>query len=78
MKVWEAINILESLDPKSEVTLVLSKATKAEKPQEPKYVTDYIFVGNPYDKTYVIGKEGWPDTPAYPEWHNQITCGIAH
>lgn len=62
MKVWEAINILESLDPKSEVTLVIGKAKKAPE----------------FDKTYVIGKEQWVNPPAYPVWYNTITCGNAH
>lgn len=58
MKVWEAINILESLDPKAEVTLVLGKAPKTKEPV--------------YEKSYVIGKDGWPSTPAYQAWHQNI------
>ena len=65
MKVWEALNILESLDPKSEVTLVLGKPAKTKE--------------SIYERTYVIGKEGWPSTPAYPAWHHNITChGTPH
>jgi len=63
MQVWEAINILESLDPKSEVTLVIGKVPKRKD----------------YDKTYVIGKEQWLQTPpAYPAWHHNVTCKVAH
>lgn len=70
MQVWEAINILESLDPKSEVTLVLGKALKPKDPMEG------IFEGSLlYGKTNVIGKEQWPQPPSgYPAWHHTITC----
>lgn len=63
MKVWEAINILESLDPNAEVTLVLGKNTKPK--------------DNSYDKTYVIVKEQWPrynpDLEPFYKF-NHITC----
>lgn len=65
MKVWEAINILESLDPKSEVTLVLNK----------------VSIKSPnFNRDYVIGKEQWVQpAPAYPSWYNTITChGTPH
>ncbi len=69
MQVWEAINILESLDPKSEVTLVISKLAVNKAPQVP------MFTPNPYDKTHVIGKDQWVQPPpGYPAWHNTITC----
>jgi hypothetical protein len=70
MKVWEAINILESLDPKSEVSITIGKGAKTK---EPDVIRDH---GTPpYDKTYVIGKEYWPtQLPGYPAWHHTITC----
>lgn len=59
MKVWEAINILESLDPKSEVSITIGKPAKSKD----------------YDKTYVIGKDQWVKAPpAYPIWSQNITC----
>ena len=64
MKVWEAINILESLDPKSEVTLVLGKPAKTKE--------------SIYERTYVIGKEMWPApyNPNTDPFYNKniITC----
>jgi len=66
MQVWEAINILESLDPKAEVTLVIGKAAK---PKED------FHIGKLWDKTHVIGKEQWPQKPpCYPAWHHNVTC----
>ena len=78
MKVWEALNILESLDPKSEVTLVLSKSEVSPEPKLAKEAVSGKYYTK-YNKTYVIGKEGWPSTPAYPAWHHNITChGTPH
>lgn len=71
MQVWEAINILESLDPKSEVSITIGLGAKTKEPN--------LRVGSPYDKTYVIGKEYWPQTPpVYPAWHHNVTCKVAH
>ena len=75
MKASEAITILEALDPSTEVTLVISRATKT-KPVEP-------FPG----REYVEGRGEWlkrthaVDTfditwPQHPQW--TVTCDNVH
>lgn len=67
MQVWEAINILESLDPKSEVTLGFGNQVKSKSPN--------------FIRDYVINREHWVTVPTPPEstWYKtNINCRTVH
>lgn len=69
MKAFEALAILESLDPMAEVTLIIGKQTKKVSPPTP---VQPITLWNSDTREWVIGKQFWPKQDVtYP---NYVYC----
>ena len=69
MKAYEAIEILQAIDPNQEVTLNIGVGFKRTKPKDPSPKQEQFI-----NRQWVIGREQWipRDPNVFP--YNTVTC----